>query len=173
MAAGACHSVQFLTRFFYEEYPRLKKVDDAIVSTFVSRLRPMLVSLLCDVVPFLVMAAIPFDNVRMLGIVTSLGLLSLTVDEFLLMIPALSYVTLSELEEVGGRVEKRSSGVTRLDSSLATLIRKVLDSKRTSVALVLACLAITAVALEVDTRAPIGPEQHLCHSQLSDPILAA
>ena len=77
------------------------------------------------------MAAIPFDNVRMLGIVTSLGLLSLTVDEFLLMIPALSYVTLGELEEVGGRVEKRSSGVTHLDSSLATLIRKVLDSKRT------------------------------------------
>ena len=98
VAAGACHSVQFLTRFFYEEYPRLKRTDDAIVSTFVSRLRPMLVSLLCDVVPFLVMAAIPFDNVRMLGIVTSLGLLSLTVDEFLLMIPALSYVKLGELE---------------------------------------------------------------------------
>ena len=176
VAAGACHSVQFLTRFFYEEYPRLKKVDDAIVSTFVSRLRPMLVSLLCDVVPFLVMAAIPFDNVRMLGIVTSLGLLSLTVDEFLLMIPALSYVALSELQEVGGRVQQQSAGVPRLDSSLATLIHRVLDSRRVSVALVLASVVITATAFEVDLHAPIGQNNtyaihnYLTRSWLRSPI---
>ena len=68
VAAGACHSVQFLSRFFFEEYPRLQNAEDAIVSTFVSRLRPMLVSLLCDVIPFAVMAFIPFENVRALGI---------------------------------------------------------------------------------------------------------
>ncbi|MGA6972258.1 MAG: MMPL family transporter [Candidatus Binatus sp.] len=176
VAAGACHSVQFLTRFFYEEYPRLKKVDDAIVSTFVSRLRPMLVSLLCDVVPFLVMAAIPFDNVRMLGIVTSLGLLSLTVDEFLLMIPALSYVALSELQEVGGRVQKESTGVTRLDSSLAALIHRVLDSRRVSLSLVLASIVITVAAFEVDLHAPIGQNNtyaihnYLTRSWLRSPI---
>ena len=67
VAAGACHSVQFLSRFFFEEYPRLQDAEDAIVSTFVSRLRPMLVSLLCDVIPFAVMAFIPFENVRALG----------------------------------------------------------------------------------------------------------
>jgi uncharacterized protein len=75
VAAGACHSVQFLSRFFFEEYPRLQNAEDVIVSTFVSRLRPMLVSLLCDVIPFAVMAFIPFENVRALGLVTALGLL--------------------------------------------------------------------------------------------------
>jgi predicted RND superfamily exporter protein len=176
VAAGACHSVQFLTRFFYEEYPRLKKVDDAIVSTFVSRLRPMLVSLLCDVVPFLVMAAIPFDNVRMLGIVTSLGLLSLTVDEFLLMIPALSYVKLTELQKVGGRVQKASSDDTRLDFSLSKIVRGILDSRGLSVSLLVACLVVTAVAFEVDTKAPIGQNNtyaihnYLTHSWVRSPI---
>ena len=59
VAAGACHSIQFLTRFYYEEYPKRRNVEEAIVSTFVSRLRPMLVSLLCDIIPFAVMAAVP------------------------------------------------------------------------------------------------------------------
>ena len=108
VAAGACHSVQFLSRFFFEEYPRLQNVEEAIISTFVSRLRPMLVSLLCDVIPFAVMALIPFENVRALGIVTTLGLLSLTVDEFLMMIPALSSVTLKELNTSSSRVVKTS-----------------------------------------------------------------
>jgi len=156
VAAGACHSVQFLTRFFYEEYPRLKNTDDAIVSTFVSRLRPMLVSLLCDIVPFLVMAAIPFDNVRMLGIVTSLGLFSLTVDEFLLMIPALSFVKLTELQEAGARVDRESRSSARLDSSLAHLVRGILNAPRLSAAIVLVCVIVSAAALALDTRAPIG-----------------
>ncbi len=156
VAAGACHSVQFLTRFFYEEYPRQKNVDDAIISTFVTRLRPMLVSLLCDVVPFVVMAAIPFDNVRMLGIVTSLGLMSLTVDEFLLMIPALSFVKVRELEEVGGRVRKQSGNEARLDSSLARLVHKILDAPKVSIAVVASCALISMLALQLDMRAPIG-----------------
>ncbi len=176
VAAGACHSVQFLTRFFYEEYPRLKNIDDAIVSTFVSRLRPMLVSLLCDVVPFVVMAAIPFDNVRMLGIVTSLGLLSLTVDEFLLMIPALSFVKLDELEEVGGRVSRDSGKAQLLDSSLARLVRRILDAPRVGIAVVLSSVVITGIALELDTRAPIGQNNtyaihnYLTRSWLRSPI---
>ena len=156
VAAGACHSVQFLTRFFYEEYPRLRNTDDAIVSTFVSRLRPMLVSLLCDIVPFLVMAAIPFDNVRMLGIVTSLGLLSLTVDEFLLMIPALSFVKLAELQQAGARADRESHSSARLDTSLAQLVRGILNAPRLSAAIVIGCVVISAAAVTLDIRAPIG-----------------
>lgn len=178
VAAGACHSVQFLTRFFYEEYPRLKNIDDAIVSTFVSRLRPMLVSLLCDVVPFLVMAAIPFDNVRMLGIVTSLGLLSLTVDEFLLMIPALSYVKIAELEKVGGRAHRESGNARQMDSLLANVVRKVLDARRVSIAIVVGCLIVTAVTLEMDVHAPVGQDNtyaihnYLTRSWLRSPIFS-
>lgn len=168
VAAGACHSVQFLTRFFYEEYPRLKSTDEAIVSTFVSRLRPMLVSLLCDVIPFLVMAAIPFDNVRMLGIVTSLGLLSLTVDEFLLMIPALSYVTLHELEEVGGRTRRQSSSATRVDTAFAQFVRNVLNASRVSAGVVISCLVIAAGALVIDMHAPIEQDNtYAIHNYLT------
>ncbi len=154
VAAGACHSVQFLSRFFYEEYPRLKRVEDAIVSTFVSRLRPMLVSLLCDVIPFAVMAVIPFDNVRTLGLVTGLGLLSLTIDEFLLMIPALSFVTSRELEGVEGQLRRRERS-KRMDASLARLITRILSDQRTCIVIIVGCVLVSAAGLWVDMRTPV------------------
>lgn len=145
VAAGGCHSVQFLTRFFHEEYPRLKNVQQAIVSTFVSRLRPMLVSLLCDVVPFAVMALIPFENVRALGIVTSLGLISLTVDEFLMMIPALSSVTLRELESSSASAAERSARGAAADEWLARMVRSMTEDRIMGIAIVAGCVGIAAV----------------------------
>jgi predicted RND superfamily exporter protein len=144
VAAGACHSVQFLSRFFFEEYPRLHNAEDAIVSTFVSRLRPMLVSLLCDVIPFAVMAFIPFENVSTLGIVTALGLLSLTLDEFLMMIPALSSITVSELRSAGARVKKED--VSPFDRFLANSVRELIGNRRVAT-LVIAVFSLITIAL--------------------------
>ena len=156
VAAGGCHSVQFLTRFFHEEYPRLRNVQQAIVSTFVSRLRPMLVSLLCDVVPFAVMAVIPFENVRALGIVTSLGLLSLTADEFLMMIPALSSVTLRELESSSARAAQRRARAAASDQWLARIVRRITEDWRMGVAIVAACVGVTAILGWRTTYATVG-----------------
>ena len=98
----------------------------AIVSTFVSRLRPMLVSLLCDVVPFAIMAIIPFENIRALGLVTGLGLISLTIDEFVLMIPALSAVAMRELQNPHmTAVQKKGPG--RLDVWLERVARRIIE----------------------------------------------
>ena len=154
VAAGACHSVQFLSRFFFEEYPRLQNVEDAIVSTFVSRLRPMLVSLLCDVIPFAVMAFIPFENVRALGIVTALGLLSLTLDEFLMMIPALSSLTLSELRSSGARVQIGKHG--SFDRFLAASVRKLISNRAVGAGVIAVFLVLTGCLSWVVAKAPVG-----------------
>jgi|HubBroStandDraft_4_1064222.scaffolds.fasta_scaffold12316_3 predicted RND superfamily exporter protein len=154
VAAGACHSVQFLSRFFFEEYPRLQNAEDAIVSTFVSRLRPMLVSLLCDVIPFAVMAFIPFENVRALGIVTALGLLSLTVDEFLMMIPALSSITITELKSAGTRVKTEKVGT--FDRFLAASVRELISNRSTAAAVIAGFVLITFGLGLVVAKAPVG-----------------
>ena len=156
VAAGACHSVQFLTRFFHEEYPRLGNTEDAIVSTFVSRLRPMLVSLLCDVVPFAVMAFIPFDNVRMLGLVTMFGLLSLTFDEFAMMIPSLSYVTSTELEGVSTHLHKATARAPKLDAKLTEFVRRLINDRKLGMYVVAGSLVVTGVATWIDVETPIG-----------------
>ena len=154
VAAGACHSVQFLSRFFFEEYPRLQNAEDAIVSTFVSRLRPMLVSLLCDVIPFAVMAFIPFENVRALGIVTALGLLSLTVDEFLMMIPALSSITITELKSAGARIKTEKVG--GFDRFLAASVRELISNRSTAAAVIAGFVLITFGLGLVVAKAPVG-----------------
>lgn len=156
VAAGACHSVQFLSRFFFEEYPRLKDAEDAIVSTFISRLPPMLVSLLCDVIPFAVMAFIPFENVRALGIVTALGLLSLTVDEFLMMIPALSSITIKELNSTRARVKLEKTGA--FDRFLAAGVRDLISNRTTGTVAIVGAIVITGGLGWVVARAPVGQD---------------
>ncbi len=156
VAAGACHSVQFLSRFFFEEYPRLQNAEDAIVSTFVSRLRPMLVSLLCDVIPFAVMAFIPFENVRALGIVTALGLLSLTFDEFLMMIPALSSITLSELQSTGARVKIEKHG--SFDRFLAASVRELISNRAVGAGVIVLFAVLTGCLGWVVAKAPVGQD---------------
>ena len=166
VAAGACHSIQFLTRFYYEEYPEHRNVEDAIVSTFVSRLRPMLVSLLCDIIPFAVMAAVPFENVRSLGIVAVFGLAALTIDEFALMIPALSSVTMRELEGINQREAARQS--ERMDNLLASAIRKTLDSRTIVTSLLGACVLLTAGSSWLISRATFGQDNtYAIHNYLT------
>src|ERR1700683_1075902 len=94
------------------------------------------------------------------------------------MIPALSYVKLVELEQIGGRAHKASGNAKRLDSSLANAIRKILDSPRMSVALVLTCVVFTRVGFERYVRIPIGQNNtyaihnYLTRSWLRSPIFA-
>lgn len=167
VAAGACHSVQFLSRFFYEEYPRLKNTEDAIVTTFVSRLRPMLISLLCDLVPFIVMAIIPFDNVRQLGIVAGLGLASLTFDEFVLMIPALSSVTIAEIDKAQLGAEKEREA-TKFDMKLADFVRKVISRPVYGQIILAGCVLLTAFLAWDIAKTPVGQDNtYAIHNYLT------
>ena len=166
VAAGACHSVQFLSRFFYEEYPRLGDSEKAIVSTFVSRLRPMLVSLLCDVVPFAIMAIIPFENIRALGLVTGLGLISLTIDEFVLMIPALSAVAIRELQNPHVTVQKKGPG--RLDLWLERVARRIIDRPSIGIGIIAVSVILTAFLGRSILNAPVGQDNtYAIHNYLT------
>jgi len=159
VAAGACHSVQFLSRFFYEEYPRLGDSEQAIISTFVSRLR--------DVVPFAIMAIIPFENIRALGLVTGLGLISLTIDEFVLMIPALSAVALRELQNPHLQVVEKQ-GPNRLDLWLERVARGIIERPAVGVAIIVVSVIFTAVLGRGILNAPVGQDNtYAIHNYLT------
>ncbi len=137
------------------------------MSTFVSRLRPMVVSLLCDVVPFAIMALIPLENVRSLGIVAGLGLSSLTLDEFVLMIPALSSVTLRELESPHFK-KISSAGRGRTDRWLDQLVRCIIDRPAVGVAIIGACVVITVLVGRGVLNTPVGPNNtYAIHNYLT------
>src|SRR6202043_3449147 len=141
----------------FEECPRVGNVREAIGSTFVSRLRPMLVSLLCDVVPFAIMAIIPFENIRALGIVTALGLISLTIDEFVLMIPALSAVALRELQNPHMTAAQKK-GPGWLDLWLERVARRIIDRPAIGIGIIAVSVILTAFLGRSTVTAPIGQD---------------
>lgn len=126
VAAGSCHAVQYLRRLFDESLPNAPNAANALVDTFASRFMPMLVSLLSDVIAFLVLSFVPFENVAVLGKMTVLGLASVTVAEFLLLTPALYYVARSMPARVSGPVE---AGPSRLDRTIEDGVRILVDSR--------------------------------------------
>ncbi|MGD9765396.1 MAG: RND family transporter [Candidatus Binatia bacterium] len=91
VAAGSCHAVQYIRRLYDESLPAAHDAREALVDTFATRFKPMLVSLVSDMIAFVVLCFVPFDNVAVLGKITTLGLASVTVAEFFLLTPALYY----------------------------------------------------------------------------------
>jgi len=92
VAAGSCHAVQFVRRLFDESLPKAESIEDALIDTFALRFKPMVVSLLTDAMSFVVLSFVPFSNVSLLGQVTTFGLVSVTLAEFLLLMPAMYWV---------------------------------------------------------------------------------
>jgi len=92
IAATVCHAVQFLKRFFDEEYIKTpEEARPAIIASFKGLFLPMSLSLITDFTAFLVLACVPFENVSILGSVTAFGLASLVVCVCTIFVPLLSY----------------------------------------------------------------------------------
>lgn len=90
MASATMHSVMFLRRFHFEEYPRLREAKPALVNTFSALFVPMIIALTTDVLAFSILWVVPFENVSTVGRIGTLGLLSLTVAVVVVLIPLIS-----------------------------------------------------------------------------------
>jgi len=90
-ATAACHAVQFLSRFYREEYPGIKEPKAAVATTFELLSFPIVISMVTDVGAFIVCAFIPFENVSILGRVGVFGLASAIIAFVFLFVPLLSY----------------------------------------------------------------------------------
>jgi predicted RND superfamily exporter protein len=91
--------------------------------------------------------------VRALGIVTALGLLSLTLDEFLMMIPALSSIATSELTQTMVRVKL---GKTSLDRFVAASVRELIRNRTTAAAVIVTFVIVTGCSGWLVAKAPVG-----------------
>ena len=112
------------------------------------------------------MAIIPFENIRALGIVTGLGLISLTIDEFVLMIPALSAVAIRELQNPHVTVQKKGPG--RLDLWLEPVARRIIDCPAIGIGIIAVSVIITAFLGRSILTAPIGQDNtYAIHNYLT------
>lgn len=176
IAVGAFHAVQFLKRFFEQEMPHLHSAPEAAVAAFVARFNPMLVSLVADAMAFLVLAFVPFENVRVLGIVTVFGMLSVTLAEFFLILPALSYLSTRSLmgaSKTASRADEKKGG---LDRMVRSFIRSLVLSPRsqfltvgfTGIVVVLAVIYVWGIRAGQDNTYAI--HNYLTRSWEDNPI---
>jgi predicted RND superfamily exporter protein len=123
VAAGSCHAVQFLRRLFDDSTLQGVSDEDAFVDTFAMRFKPMVISLLADVMAFVVLSFVPFENVSLLGRVTTFGLISVTVAEFLILMPGLYLVMRGRLiRRVAKQKRTKMDGIT--EAIVRTMVKK-------------------------------------------------
>jgi predicted RND superfamily exporter protein len=79
MAVAASHTVLFIKRFLTDELREGVSHLEALRQTLIQMTKPMLVALATDLMAFVVLAFVPFDNVRVLGQVTALGLAAVVI----------------------------------------------------------------------------------------------
>lgn len=142
VASGTSHAVQFLKRFFQEELPAHRDVHSAVLSTFVSRFEPMFIALITEVIAFVVLALVPFENVRVLGIVTAAGMMAVTIGEFFVLVPALATFPFSR----GVQLRASTGADGKIERVLAGMVRSLMEIRpRTRLAVGVASLAVLAI----------------------------
>lgn len=122
-AAAVCHSVQFLRRFYQDEYRDPKRVNDALTNTVVLILPPLLASLITDVAGFVVCAFIPFENVRVLGIATALGLGSVLISMVLFLLPLVSLIPGRPMFLTGNPGGSEEEGSNKLERFILRIVK--------------------------------------------------
>jgi len=118
MASAACHSVQFLKRY-YEELSITGDRTAAIVGTFVGLISPLSLALLTDAASFFVISFVPFKNVSTVGTITAFGLASLMFCMCFFFIPLLSYFPGRQKEIAKG---EEIRGIGRLTGQYASFM---------------------------------------------------
>lgn len=147
IAVAAFHAVQFLKRFFDQELSRTDDVAVAAVNAFAARFKPMLVSLLADVTAFAVLAFVPFENVRVLGLVTTFGMCSVTIAEFLLLLPALSFVASRRTPSATTATNSGAQEEGRVERWVRAIVTPLVLRRRVQVAVGCATLIVVGASL--------------------------
>jgi uncharacterized protein len=143
MATITCHSVQFFRRYLKEEYVGTRDPNTAIRNTVVALSKPIVISLLADCASFLILAIVPFDNVSVLGVVTSFGFISTIVLIYLFLIPLISMFPGKPI--ITG--EEAEEKITRLDRWIDNAVTALIMPTKARVITMMVVLALTGMAV--------------------------
>lgn len=148
MAAAASHSVLFIKRFLTDELGAGADKLEALARTLDSLLAPMAVALLTDLIAFIVLSFVPFDNVRVLGQVTAFGLFSLIILVPSFVVPLLALWPEQRLMPVAERARsKRTAGTGIIYTATAALVRPLVYNGKVQALVLVAAAFLTLLAL--------------------------
>jgi predicted RND superfamily exporter protein len=148
IASAASHSVVFIKRFLTDELKPGISVESALAATVNKLFVPILVALGTELISFVVLAFVPFDNVRVLGLVTALGLLALIVLVPFLMVPMLTFWPERRLRTLAQRSQQRHDEGTGLVAHIgAKLIHPLVYNRKAQAAVAILAIAVTVLSM--------------------------
>ncbi len=159
LAVSASHSVLFIKRFLTDEMQDGRSIPEALERTFLSMMRPLAVVLFTNLTAFVVLAFVPFDNVRLLGKVTALGMLSIIVIVPTFLIALLAYLPRASVASAAARAQtgrREASGLVY--RTTAFLVRPLIYNRSTQWVVIAVGGLILAASLGVLVPVDFGSD---------------
>lgn len=130
LAVAASHSVLFIKRLLTDEMSEGSSVLDALEVTLLRMMRPLIVVLCTDLMAFVVLSFVPFDNVRVLGQVTAFGLLAIIVIVPTFLVAMLAFIPASSMRDAAARAQQgREEGTGLVYRITAVIVRPLIYSR--------------------------------------------
>ena len=162
LAVAASHSVLFIKRLLTDEMRDNRTKVEGLRQTLIHMMRPLVVVLLTDLMAFIVLSFVPFDNVRLLGQVTALGIASIVLIVPTFLIALLSLMPAQSMRKAVERAEQgRRTGKGWIYRSTAVLVRPLIYNRSTQWAVLAIAGILVAVSLSVWFSIPIGGDTAL------------
>lgn len=157
LAVAASHSVLFIKRLLTDEMRESRTVAEGLRQTLIHMMRPLIVVLITDLMAFVVLSFVPFDNVRILGQVTALGLISIIVIIPTFMVALLSLMPEKSMQKAVARAEEgRASANGLVYRATARIVRPLIYNRSAQWTVLAISGILVAVSLSIWTSIPIG-----------------
>lgn len=157
LAVAASHSVLFIKRLLTDEMREGRSVLEGLRQTLIHMTRPLIVVLCTDLMAFVVLSFVPFDNVRILGQVTALGLISIIIIIPTFLVALLSLMPAKSLNKAAEHAQKsRKTQSGFIYRTTAILVYPLIYNRRMQWAVLSISAVLILVSLSIWYSIPIG-----------------
>ena len=159
LAVAASHSVLFIKRFLTDELDEERSVPEGLEQTLIHMTRPLIVVLCTDLMAFVVLSFVPFDNVRILGQVTAFGLLAIIVIVPTFLVALLSYmpaVSISKAMEYAQIGRKTQRGL--IYRTTAVMVRPLIYNPTMQWTVICLTGFVLVISLSIWQSIPLGKD---------------
>ena len=159
LAVAASHSVLFIKRFLTDELDEHRSVPEGLEQTLIHMTRPLIVVLCTDLMAFVVLSFVPFDNVRVLGQVTAFGLLAIIVIVPTFLVALLSYMPAAstrkamEYAQVGRKTQR---GL--IYRTTAVMVRPLIYNSTVQWTVICVTGFVVVISLSIWQSIPVGKD---------------
>jgi len=159
MAVAASHSVLFIKRFVTDEMVAGRTTEEALKATLIQMTKPLVVVLCTDLMAFVVLSMVPFDNVSVLGQITAFGIVSIMIIVPTLLVAILSFYSKDTIRKVSERAQiSRDNETGIIHRVTAVIVRPLIYRSKVQLSVLAGTLIVVLISVTVWFPFPVSEE---------------